>query len=97
MAACFPDELIEAIAQEIHPWAIAVQWQPEFNFEEAQPFCLFQGKQHCSFCRAWLALKQCLRLPRDPVLLQKTWRLIPRDSWGEPLLCFAQCPPKEGL
>ncbi len=43
LAACSPDELIEAIAQETHPWAIAVQWHPEFTFEEAEHFRLFQA------------------------------------------------------
>ncbi|MFS8902038.1 gamma-glutamyl-gamma-aminobutyrate hydrolase family protein [Synechococcus sp. H60.2] len=43
LAACSPDELIEAIEHETHPWAIAVQWHPEFTFEEAEHFRLFQA------------------------------------------------------
>jgi len=43
LAACSPDELIEAIEHETHPWAVAVQWHPEFTFEEAEHFRLFQA------------------------------------------------------
>jgi putative glutamine amidotransferase len=33
----------EAIEHETHPWAVAVQWHPEFTFEEAEHFRLFQA------------------------------------------------------
>ncbi|MGQ9837414.1 MAG: gamma-glutamyl-gamma-aminobutyrate hydrolase family protein [Cyanobacteriota bacterium] len=42
LSARSTDELIEAIEHETHPWAIAVQWHPEFTFEEAEHFRLFQ-------------------------------------------------------
>lgn len=42
LSACSTDELIEAIEHETHPWAVAVQWHPEFTFEEAEHFRLFQ-------------------------------------------------------
>ncbi len=42
LSACSADELIEAIEHETHPWAVAVQWHPEFTFEEAGHFQLFQ-------------------------------------------------------
>jgi len=43
LAARSTDELIEAIEHETHPWAVAVQWHPEFTFEEAEHFRLFQA------------------------------------------------------
>ncbi|MGY2727145.1 gamma-glutamyl-gamma-aminobutyrate hydrolase family protein [Thermostichus sp. OS-CIW-26] len=42
LAARSTDELIEAIEHETHPWAVAVQWHPEFTFEETEHFRLFQ-------------------------------------------------------
>ena len=43
LAARSRDELIEAIEHETHPWAVAVQWHPEFTFAEAEHFRLFQA------------------------------------------------------
>ncbi|MEN9225985.1 MAG: gamma-glutamyl-gamma-aminobutyrate hydrolase family protein [Thermostichus sp. HHBFW_bins_43] len=51
LSARSTDELIEAIEHETHPWAVAVQWHPEFTFEEAEHFRLFQ-----EFVRAALHL-----------------------------------------
>lgn len=42
LSACSTDDLIEAIEHETHPWAVAVQWHPEFTFQEVEHFRLFQ-------------------------------------------------------
>lgn len=42
-AAFSEDELIEAMEHRDHPWAVAVQWHPEFSVDEPGHRRLFEG------------------------------------------------------